>query len=186
MGPLRAWLNHRSGFSFRIMHEIAAIAFVRSHTTVPIPGIVGCQVDSNDSQIPMKCIHGSSLHSAWPNMNHPVQLNTVQVDINLFPASRLHPSIHGWIGSCSGECPRPELQPKYRMRPFDEFTVNPTHADFPYENIFEYEITGDITGLINWEIAGFWPEWWECRKALFDGQCQRWWLDIVNEVMPSH
>jgi hypothetical protein len=35
-------------------------------------------------------------------------------------------------------------------------------------------------------MAGFWPEWWEYRKALFGGRCQKWWADIVKDVMPPY
>lgn len=31
--------------------------------------------------------------------------------------------------------------------------------------------------MVDWEVAGFWPEWWEYRKALFGG---------LNQVMPSY
>jgi hypothetical protein len=48
------------------------------------------------------------------------------------------------------------------------------------------EITGDVTGLIDWEMARFWPEWREYRKALFGGRCQGRWLEIVEEIMPSY
>jgi hypothetical protein len=31
-------------------------------------------------------------------------------------------------------------------------------------------------------MAGFWPEWWEYRKAVI-GASQRWWAEVVYQVM---
>lgn len=209
----------KCGSSFRIKREIEAIAFVRSHMTIPLPEILDYQVDSNNSWFLMKRLRGTTLGSAWPNMNDHARQNTLsQLTSYLCQLRDLHPSIHGQIGSCSGEsaydhrlnngfpigpfhsvsefhdflvspvkrCPRPELYLKYRKQFSDDFAIHFAHADFSYDNILVDEKTGDITGIIDWEMAGFWPEWWEYRKALFGSGCQRWWLDIVDQVMPSY
>jgi Phosphotransferase enzyme family len=93
---------------------------------------------------------------------------------------------HDYLVAPVKQCPRPELYLKYRREFSDGFAVHFAHADFSYDNVLVDENTGDITGIIDWEMAGFWPEWWEYRKALFGGRCQRWWLDIVDAVMPSY
>lgn len=46
--------------------------------------------------------------------------------------------------------------------------------------------TGNITCIYEWEMAGFWPVWWEYRKALYGGRYRRWWLNIVQQIMPVY
>jgi hypothetical protein len=82
-------------------------------------------------------------------------------------------------------CPRPELAIGYRKRLCDSFPVVFTHADMSYDHIFVDELNGNVTGMIDWEMAGFFPTWWEYRKALYCIRQQRWWIDLVNSVMPS-
>lgn len=182
----------KCGSSFRIKREIEAITFVRNHTTIPIPEIIDCQVDSNTSWFLMKRLNGTTLGSAWPNMNNHARQNSLsQLKSYLGQLQNLHPSNHGQIGSCSGEaaydhrlnngspigpfhsvsefhdflvapvkqCPRPELYLKYRNEFSDSFAVHFAHADFSYNNILVDENTGNIMGVIDWEMAGFWPEW---------------------------
>ncbi len=55
-----------------------------------------------------------------------------------------------------------------------------------YENILVDQRSGDVTGIIDWEMAGFWPEWWEYRKALFGGRYQQWWVNVVKDIMPQY
>jgi len=35
-------------------------------------------------------------------------------------------------------------------------------------------------------MAGFWPGWWEYRKALFGARSQAWWMDVVKEIMTEY
>jgi hypothetical protein len=84
------------------------------------------------------------------------------------------------------QCPRPELAAEYRRRLPDDYPVHFAHADLSYEHIFVDEVTGNVTGIINWEVAGFWPAWWEYRKALYGSLQQRLWNDLMDTVMPSY
>ncbi|KAJ9301513.1 hypothetical protein DTO271G3_1648 [Paecilomyces variotii] len=211
----------KSGSTFKIKREIETIAFIRRHTTIPTPEILNYQINSNNSSwFLMTRLRGTTLSSAWPNMNDHARTNTLsQLKSYLSQLRNLHPSsTQAQIGSYSGEsaydhrlnngfpigpfdsvsefhdflvssvkrCPRPELYLKYRQQFSDDFGVHFAHADFSYDNIMVDEESGDVTGMIDWEMAGFWPEWWEYRKALFGGRCQRWWVDVVDQVMPSY
>lgn len=73
------------------------------------------------------------------------------------------------------DCPRPELAAKYRNVPSDDYCIMFACADFSGENILVDPENGSVTGM-----AGFWPKWWEFRRALFiwfsasvvaDGHC---------------
>ncbi|KAH8170872.1 phosphotransferase enzyme family protein [Sarocladium implicatum] len=84
------------------------------------------------------------------------------------------------------DCPRPELVGKYRSQLADTYDVCFTHADFSWEHVLVNVSTGKIEGILDWEMAGFWPEWWEYRKALFGSRSQPWWRQILREVMVEY
>lgn len=85
------------------------------------------------------------------------------------------------------KCPRPERALDYRRRLSDSYEVYFTHADLGCDHIFVEPQTGRVTGIIDWEMAGFWPEWWEYRKALYTSrQHTRWWVDLVRSILPHY
>ncbi|KAL2211152.1 hypothetical protein CC79DRAFT_566169 [Sarocladium strictum] len=90
---------------------------------------------------------------------------------------------HDFLVAPVKQCPRPERFAEYRSQLADTFDVHFAHADLSWENILVDAETGKVKGILDWEMAGFWPEWWEFRKALFGARSQPWWMDIMKEVM---
>lgn len=93
---------------------------------------------------------------------------------------------HDFLVAPVNQCPRPECVAKYRRLLPDTHGIRFAHADLSWENILVDPETGNITGIIDWEMAGFWPEWWEFRKALFGARSQPWWLSLLRKVMQEH
>ncbi|TQV95897.1 hypothetical protein V2A60_001064 [Cordyceps javanica] len=61
------------------------------------------------------------------------------------------------------------------------------HGDLSWANIFVDEATGDVTGITDWETAGFWPEWWEYYMALLGPRGeQSWWRQVVVSIMSEY
>jgi aminoglycoside phosphotransferase len=61
-----------------------------------------------------------------------------------------------------------------------------THADLNPRNILVDE-RGRITGIVDWECAGWYPEYWEYTKAHFAVRYTiRWLADVVDQVFPSY
>lgn len=60
------------------------------------------------------------------------------------------------------------------------------HADISWENILVDPATGTVTGILDWEMAGFWPEWWAYRKALCGARGQPWWINVLKEIMREY
>lgn len=209
----------KRGTSFRIQRELDAIAFVRKHTSIPVPSIFDVQVCGHDSWILMQRAPGTRLDSAWPDMPENNKATTItQLKAYFEQLRNIRLSASDWIGSCDNgpvydhrlnngfpcgpftsisefhdflvvpvmQCPRPELAVEYRKRLSDDYPINFTHADLSYEHIFVDEENGNVTGIIDWEMAGFFPGWWEYRKALYGSRQQRWWIDLVNSVMPCY
>lgn len=81
---------------------------------------------------------------------------------------------HDFLAAPVRSSPRPEWFEKYRSQLADTYGVRVSHADLLGENILLDPSTGNVTGVLDWEMAGFWPEWWEFRKALFGSRSQPW------------
>jgi aminoglycoside phosphotransferase len=74
---------------------------------------------------------------------------------------------HDFLVAPVKNSPRPDWVTKYRNKLLDNHAIIFIHADLSGENILVDPVSGSITGIIDWEMAGFWPQWWEYRKALF-------------------
>ncbi|KAI5803875.1 kinase-like domain-containing protein [Geopyxis carbonaria] len=78
----------------------------------------------------------------------------------------------------------PNVASQYRV-PLDGYNhrVVFCHADICYKNILVDPETGHVTGVIDWAMAGWWPEYWEYRKARIGWRYQGWWVQLLNEVL---
>ncbi|KAK5656626.1 hypothetical protein OQA88_4606 [Cercophora sp. LCS_1] len=79
--------------------------------------------------------------------------------------------------------PRPDWAAKYRSRLPDRHDVRFSHADLSWSNILLDRETGNVTGILDWEMAGFFPAWWEYRKSLDGARCRPWWIQIMDQLM---
>lgn len=93
---------------------------------------------------------------------------------------------HDFLVAPVTQCPHPEQVAKYRSQLPDTYATRFSHADLSGENILVDASTGTVTGILDWEMAGFWPEWWEYRKALFGARSRPWWIEILNQVMKEY
>ncbi|KAG7102612.1 hypothetical protein HYQ44_018422 [Verticillium longisporum] len=93
---------------------------------------------------------------------------------------------HDFLVAPVKQSPRPGTFAKYRTRFPDTYEIRFAHADLSWENILVDASTGNITGILDWEMAGYWPEWWEYRKALFGSRSQPWWIQVLKQVMTEY
>ncbi|CAH0034479.1 unnamed protein product [Clonostachys rhizophaga] len=93
---------------------------------------------------------------------------------------------HDFLVGPVKNCPRPEWVAKYRNMLPDNYRITFAHADLSWENVLLDPTTGSVTGIVDWEMAGFWPEWWEYRKALFGSRSRQWWIEIVKQIMKEY
>lgn len=73
---------------------------------------------------------------------------------------------HNFLVTPVTRYPRPELAVLYRKQLADNYKVVFTHAGLCGDHILVDPSTGKITGIIDWEMAGWWPEYWEYTKSL--------------------
>ncbi|KAI1122058.1 kinase-like protein [Nemania abortiva] len=95
-------------------------------------------------------------------------------------------AFHDFLVAPVRDCPEPDLADSYRVRLSDHHNIVFTHADISEENILVNETTGNVTGILDWEMAGYWPSWWEYRKALYSARNKEWWRTIVGQIMVEY
>lgn len=59
-----------------------------------------------------------------------------------------------------------------------------THADLRPQNIMVRG--GSITGILDWELSGWYPEYWEFAKALYVWRWQNDWVDYLTRALEPY
>ncbi|KFY77641.1 hypothetical protein V498_09284 [Pseudogymnoascus sp. VKM F-4517 (FW-2822)] len=93
---------------------------------------------------------------------------------------------HYFLVAPVARCPRQELVTYYREKLADNHRVAFTHADLCGDHIFVEPITGRVTGIIDWEMAGWWPVYWEYTISRFGSRYQTWWRTLVGHVLDPY
>ncbi|SCO55650.1 uncharacterized protein FFMR_12806 [Fusarium fujikuroi] len=58
-----------------------------------------------------------------------------------------------------------------------------THSDFNMRNILMHN--GRISGIVDWENSGWFPDYWEYTKAHYVTKLNKRWLAVVDEVFET-
>ncbi|OJD15262.1 hypothetical protein AJ78_04484 [Emergomyces pasteurianus Ep9510] len=59
-----------------------------------------------------------------------------------------------------------------------------THGDLRLQNIMVK--SGRITGILDWEFSGWYPEYWEFSKALYVWKWQNDWIDYLMDILQPY
>lgn len=203
--------DHHASFrkeavTFRLRREVEAMEYIRALTSIPMPLIIDEKLDMGDFErgwILMERLPQASTiaeltsylkQSRAIRSSEPVWIRLCSggpaYDHRLDNLSTCGPyasiaEFHDFLVAPVKNCPRPELVAKYRSLLCDDVAIVFAHADISWENILVEPTTGAVTGIIDWEMAGFWPEWWDSRKALYASRGRPWWIDIVKQIMPE-
>ncbi|KAJ4308777.1 hypothetical protein N0V84_011893 [Fusarium piperis] len=197
--------------------EAVNIAFLQAHTTLPIAPIVTSWDEDGRSFFVSKRIPGKPLNEAWASMTaedkhrvakqtsacldqlrllHSLRVQTVDgkpvFSAFLFPVGYGIP--HGpfssdqelWEEFAKALQHVPEHATKRlreRMPTSTPYTF--THGDLTNVNIMVQD--GHLTGILDWESAGYYPTWWEFVSAGISGEeDDREWKTILHEYMPAY
>ncbi|OAQ68191.1 phosphotransferase enzyme family domain-containing protein [Pochonia chlamydosporia 170] len=68
------------------------------------------------------------------------------------------PEFNDFLVAPVKNCPRQEWVAKYRNMLRDDYSIIFAHADLSGENILVDPTNGCVTGIVDREMAGFWPE----------------------------
>ncbi|KAG7091276.1 hypothetical protein E1B28_010325 [Marasmius oreades] len=64
------------------------------------------------------------------------------------------------------------------------FQVVFTHGDLNLRNILVKD--RQITGIVDWTCAGWYPEYWEHGKAIYVHRRFKKWLDVWSNILPNY
>ncbi|KAL4786500.1 hypothetical protein BJX76DRAFT_321049 [Aspergillus varians] len=67
-----------------------------------------------------------------------------------------------------------------RLRYGRQHRIKFTHGDFKAHNILVGD-DGHLTGFIDWESGGWYPEYWEFTTAMRFG-CDSWWYQVASWI----
>ncbi|KAF1918234.1 kinase-like domain-containing protein [Ampelomyces quisqualis] len=168
-----------------------------------------------EAYIRMDYVQGERLDSVWPSMTEEEKVGICGQLRGILTNMRSLPWRTALIGSCLGRAARDCRQyTDYSDGPYgDEETFNTSfyfdlvktipvpiraalyqqlrndhrivfsHGDLAQHNILVKE--GQITGLLDWEYSGWYPEHWDYIK-FFERPCKyRDWKDRAKEIFPQ-
>lgn len=88
------------------------------------------------------------------------------------------------VKSSMGKSPWKRLLPKMRDGTSSGGKFVLTHGDLAARNIMVHE--GKVTGMVDWEYSGFFPEYMEYVLATEIHDChEEWWLPVLKEVLET-
>lgn len=59
-----------------------------------------------------------------------------------------------------------------------------THGDLRQQNIMVKD--GNVTGILDWEFSGWYPEYWEFSKALYIWKWQNDWVEYLVQILQPY
>ena len=183
---LTKYTTSPNGFGARdTPNEALALQFIKAHTTIPVPQMLSSSWD----RITMEFVEGQTLQQAWPVLTSDQRVDVLAQLTGYIAQLRNLRGVH--IGRLNGEGALvPGIMtrsggPFNTLAEFHDFLVNPpkrleaqsmywhqittqlsaecpivfTHGDIAARNIMVRD--GRIVALLDWENAGWYPEYWD-------------------------
>ncbi|DAA76881.1 TPA_exp: Uncharacterized protein A8136_7110 [Trichophyton benhamiae CBS 112371] len=174
--------------------ELEALQYIQKHTTIPIPRVRKVYDYGGERQhMVMDAIDGQTLDSAWPGMTDDQRENVVQEFTAYVQQLRsLVPPKEGAVGSSLLGPGYDHRLGDRLFGPFDDiahfhyyvrrgmpleswdesvkqvhgrsrsYTIKYAHGDMCPNNVLVKG--GRIVAIVDWEFAGWYPEYWEYTK----------------------
>ncbi|KAF2636798.1 kinase-like protein [Massarina eburnea CBS 473.64] len=201
-------VKHSDKSSKRPESEAAALQFA-TQLGLPVP-----QLHEKDGPtLRMDFVEGETLKSAWPTLSVEEKHNVCGQLREILDTMRKAKWPGTLIGSCGGgpvvdsrmygiktggpfhsekdlnefildiyeKTPRPMRDAFVKHLRTDHRIVF-SHGDLYPGNIMVKD--GSITGLLDWELAGWYPEYWDYVKFCYLGGSDTDWMDYAKEIFP--
>ncbi|KAK7688268.1 hypothetical protein QCA50_008638 [Cerrena zonata] len=184
--------------------------FVANHTTIPVPTVLDVVPHIKGAAMIMTTLPGDTaglaLHSGelsrevfedtmrdWLSQLRALpipsdgavssytggQLKSLRVRDERFGPFPTISAFHEYIGV--GPPPIHTLLQKSYTKPHRIYF---THGDLHLHNILTRD--GKLTGLLDWECAGWWPEYWEYTIAMYFHRMSSSWSGAFREIFPGY
>lgn len=59
-----------------------------------------------------------------------------------------------------------------------------THGDLRLQNVMVED--GNVSGILDWEFSGWYPEYWEFSKALYVWKWQNDWIEYLVQILQPY
>lgn len=153
----------------RIFNEAASLQFIRKMTDIPVPKVHCCFEDDEAVYLVTEEIKGVAMHTLTESQKEVV-IKELEQHIQTLCALR-SPKVGGPSGL---------VVPPYRamLETFrDDWTLRESDHDefvFCHNDLSQHNVLVDpdslkIAGIIDWEYAGFWPDFFEGRFFMRKG-----------------
>ncbi|KAJ3496652.1 hypothetical protein NLG97_g2509 [Lecanicillium saksenae] len=162
-----------------LRHEADAMQFVK-RAGMPVPDVISFgERDSGEGRIyiEMSYVEGETLHKAWPSLSHEQRLSIAHQMRDILDVMRALPAPPNFIGDPGHRQAR--IPPRHRYQPQDCLFA----CDLAARNIMVRD--GRIVALLDWEVAGWYPEYYEYIRFMHSGGLDCGWKAFVDEVF-SH
>jgi aminoglycoside phosphotransferase (APT) family kinase protein len=147
----------------KLLNEGAALDYIRRHTNIPVPTLHACFEDDKAVILVTEYIEGVGMNELDEKQKKIV---TAELEGHLKTLRGLRSSRLGG--------PTGIVIPPYRVTDAsekDDWTLEPStaedyvfcHNDLSQHNVIVDPETSKIAAIVDWEYAGFWPEWFEMR-----------------------
>ena len=194
-------------------YEVPNLRFINNKTTIPVPAVVEDWEEEDHTFTLLRRMPGETLHEAWPKLTdnqkekiaketaeHLTQLRKLQSDkIQALDGRPIYNDFlfldsglpHGPFSSAaelwddmarSLEGIPDAARDRFRsyMPPAEPYTF--THSDLTDVNIMVEN--GHLTGIIDWELSGYFPVWWEyVCTTIGDSDEDRDWKALLRKYM---
>ena len=164
----------------------------------------------------MKLVPGEHISAAWHRIDEEQRSSIVaDLKTYLDQLRSLEQPNPGWIGSCSHgpvfdqrinngepfgplnderafndlllgglEKHAPERAKFYRSSLTEDHKIVFTHGDLSGDNILVAD--GRVTAILDWQTAGWMPEYWEYRKSRYGKNSESWWVEMIHAIMDHY
>ncbi|KAL2859493.1 hypothetical protein BJX68DRAFT_252388 [Aspergillus pseudodeflectus] len=165
--------------------EVPNIQFVREQTSIPVPTVVESWEEGKHTLIVMRRIPGEPLSEAWPRLSMDEKERIAKQTVEYLQQLRKLQSDK--IQSLGG---RPVFS-NFLFKDKDSETPHgPLASDDDLWDDMElglHETHGSLTGIIDWEMSGYFPVWWEyVCTSVPDSEEDREWKALLRRYMPDY
>lgn len=164
--------------------EVDTMKFVAANTTIPVPKVYDIKIDGETSYILMEYMAGETLEKMWNNLTPDQRACTLSqlagylAQLQQLTGKRIE-GINGSmvrVGSYQSRWSGPfNTEQEFNVflakgtdkHPSANHAIHFAHGDLSPRNILVDE-SGNITAVLDWEWAGWFPEYWDVTRMFLD------------------
>jgi serine/threonine protein kinase len=190
-------------------NEAETMSFVRKHTTLPVPEVINYWTHDENNYILMQKMPGETLESIWSTLSADVKRSIMlqlrgyveemrKLEFGHIGAVNRKPTME-YLISDDAFGPLDTLDDFYKVR-FSQFPLEGVFAEYAatqrifkdvkfvlcHNDLGPYNILvkdGTITAILDWELSGSYPEYWEYTRNTFHCGYGKEWRDELKKIL---